>query len=110
MHIELKFRGVNTNHFLYSHVLKRIEQSLKHVRDNVQNVVVRLSDVNGPKGGIDKRCQIVVDGGPLGAAAVEERHMSLFAAIDLAASRVARAVKRSIERRRQRVRRPRLEY
>jgi ribosome-associated translation inhibitor RaiA len=99
MRIELELKGANGHHFIYTHVAKKIETSLKHVRDNVREVVVRLSEVDGPQGFLDKRCEIVINGGGIGATTVEERHRSLFSAIDLAMSKIVTTVNRTIERR-----------
>ncbi len=34
----------------------RAESALGRLTDQVRSVVLRLSDVNGPKGGLDRRC------------------------------------------------------
>jgi ribosome-associated translation inhibitor RaiA len=66
----------------------------------VEEVVVRFEDVNGPRGGIDKECRLQVRLAPWGALEVEERRADLYAAIDVAAQRLGRAVARELERRR----------
>jgi hypothetical protein len=57
--------------------------------------------VNGPRSGVDKRCQIVVQLGPWGDVRVEQLDRSLHTVIDRAADRVHHAVAREMERRRQ---------
>jgi ribosomal subunit interface protein len=71
----------------------------KHAR-SIHAVVVRFEDVNGGKGGNDKRCAIEVDVGGLNPIIVEEIDDDLHAAVDRAADRVENALGRELERRR----------
>jgi len=70
----------------------------------VERVSVRLRDVNGPRGGIDKRCAIKVVLTGLPSVVVEEQHASLQAAMDRAIAGAERAVRRSMKRRTTRAR------
>ncbi|HZS66905.1 MAG TPA: HPF/RaiA family ribosome-associated protein [Burkholderiales bacterium] len=65
----------------------------------VERVSVRIRDVNGPRGGIDKRCAIKVVLTGLPSVVVEEQQASLRAAMDGAIGRTERAVRRSMKRR-----------
>jgi hypothetical protein len=62
-------------------------------------LTVRLTDVNGPRGGFDKRCRIAVALVPRGEVMVEGSGDDPFALITDAAKRVGRAVRRELERR-----------
>jgi ribosome-associated translation inhibitor RaiA len=70
----------------------------------VERVSVRIRDVNGPRGGVDKRCTIKVTLAGLPSVVVEERRASLQAAMDGAMRRAETAVKRSLKRRTARAR------
>lgn len=70
----------------------------------VERVSVRIRDVNGPKGGVDKACRIKVVLAGLPSVVVEEQHASLQAAMDRAMQRSERAVRRSVQRRTTRTR------
>lgn len=59
---------------------------------------MRLTDVNGPRGGIDKHCVIEVRGPALVPIVIRERDADLYAAIDRAAERVDRTVARRLSR------------
>jgi len=79
---------------------RKLGRKLGKFAPSIERASVRIDDVNGPKGGIDKRCQIkaVVSGLP--SVVVEERHETLRAAMDRAMNRIERAVRRHVQRRR----------
>jgi ribosome-associated translation inhibitor RaiA len=71
----------------------------RHALD-IERTSVRIEDVNGPKGGIDKRCRIKVVLSGLPSVVVEEQNESLTAAVDGALDRLQRAVRETLRRRR----------
>jgi ribosomal subunit interface protein len=95
---------IHTNDFdltdgLRDHVTKRLAYSLNHGRDFVSRIVVRLSDVNGPRGGIDKRCGIEVRLKGASTIAIDDTEADLYVAIDRAVERTGRTLDRRIARR-----------
>jgi ribosome-associated translation inhibitor RaiA len=70
----------------------------------VERVSVRIRDVNGPRGGVDKACTIKVTLTGLPSVVVEQRDASLRNAMDAAMQRTERAVRRAMERRTARAR------
>lgn len=82
------------------HVEGRIKLSLATASDRIDAVSVRLADINGSRGGIDKRCRIVMGLRPLRTLVVQAVDLDLYAAVDAAASRAKEAVWRHIKRRR----------
>jgi hypothetical protein len=72
---------------------------LRRDETSIERVTVRVRDVNGPRGGIDKLCRIKVLSG-LPSVVFESRALSLKAAINGALSGTERAVRRSVQRRR----------
>ncbi len=71
----------------------------------IERTSVRVDDVNGPRGGVDKRCRIKVALRGLPSVVIDERHHSLQAAMDGALARVETAVRHVAQRRRMKPRR-----
>jgi len=70
------------------------------LRDSVTAAVVRLRDVNGPRGGVDKACRIVVRVRGRGTSVAEAVDRDLYAAIDAAVAKLGRSMRRRSRRRR----------
>ncbi len=79
---------------------RRLEHALDRLSDRLGQVVVRLTDLNGPRGGEDLRCRIVAELVPTGQVVVEDVAPHPVQAITRAASRLARSIKRRTERQR----------
>lgn len=83
---------------LREHIERRIRFALGRVAGAVGRVSIRLDDLNGPRGGVDKRCRVLMQIPRAGTAVVEAVDSDLYAAIDGAAERARRAALRRIER------------
>lgn len=92
-------RGFALTSALRAHAERHLRAALGRYRDAVHSVQVRLADLNGPRGGIDKTCLVQVHGPALAPVVVRERDADLYAAIARAAARVGRAMARRIGRR-----------
>lgn len=98
MTIDIRFRGLPNSEFLRDHILRRIRLQLRRLGRALGAVVVRLSDINGPRGGVDKRCQIMLVRPGQRPLTIEEVSDDAYAAADLAVERAAQAVGRGIAR------------
>lgn len=83
---------------IVSHVEARVEQALGAMARWVLRVTVRLEDVNADRGGVDKRCSIVVAIRRRGVIVVEGTDENLYVAVDKAASRARRTAMRTVSR------------
>ena len=98
MKLEIRVRGVEAADALREHAARRVHFHLSRFGHEVAAVVMRISDLNGPKGGIDKRCQITVTGPRLGSATLDDRSSDAHSAVDLSVERISRAIGRELER------------
>lgn len=85
---------------LEQHVAQRVEHAIGMASTSVRGVMVRLVDVNGERGGVDKLCRIVVWLRRGGSVIVEAIDRDLYAAIDAASVKLRVALGRRLNRRR----------
>lgn len=100
MKIAMSGRKFKLTTELQEHVDRRVRFALGRFGTVVDRVDVSLSDVNGPRGGLDKRCQIVVKTRGAGEVVVDDHDRDLYAAVSRASDRIGRAVARTLERKR----------
>lgn len=88
---------------LQEYIGRRLHFALGRFGPVIRRVNVRAGDVNGPRGGIDKRCRILVKLRVAGSSpiTVETYDSDLHAAIDRSTDRIGRSVARALERKRQ---------
>ena len=100
MQIEIQARNFKLTQALRGHVERRLGFALSTRNDHIQRILVRLSDINGPRGGADKCCHIQVVLPSLADVVIEDTEVNLYAAIDRAADRASRTVTRRLARQR----------
>ena len=98
MNIAIQSNGLVLTESLRAYVYRRLQTSLGWALS--RRLAVWLSDINGPRGGRDKRCKIQVSLDNGKTVVIEDTEDDLYAAIDRAADRADRAVARQIARRR----------
>lgn len=98
MQIDIQTRKFDLTNALRNYVEQRLRFALTWADNHVRTIVVRLSDVNGPRGGNDKRCHLLVMLAGLPDVVVEDTEADLYFAIDRAADRAGRNVIRRIDR------------
>ena len=98
MKIDVRFPGLEPSGFLRDHAVRRIRFHLGQFAHEISSVLVRISDVNGPRGGVDKRCQISVRGPRVSVALITGLSEDAYSAVDLAVARAGRTVGRELAR------------
>jgi ribosomal subunit interface protein len=88
MKLPIRTRDVELTDAFREQIERRLEFALDTFRDHVQEAVVYLVDLNGPKGGVDKLAQITIRVPRIGELAVRETGTSMQAALNRAARRL----------------------
>jgi ribosome-associated translation inhibitor RaiA len=81
-------------------VRRKLGMKLGKFATSIERISVRVTDMNGPRGGVDQVCNIKVVLSGLPSVVVERRHASLHAAIDDALRATEHAVRKAVRRRR----------
>ena len=106
MLVNIKALGFPLTEAIRDHVANRIGSALDPFTPDAMKVTVRLDDINAARGGVDKRCSIIVALRGKGVVAATSIHEDLYVAASEAATRIRRSVKRFHRRRLTARRRP----
>lgn len=98
MRVQMQARGFALTQGLRAHVEQRLQFALSRFQDRLTWVTVRLSDINGPRGGVDKLCQLQLCVHGLPDIVVKDTEADLYVAVDRAAERAGRMLRRHLRR------------
>ena len=77
---------------------ERVRFSLRRLVALVQRIKVQFSDVNGPRGGVDKRCLVELKTDGAGKVVIASLARDWRTALDSSLSRAARVLTRGMQR------------
>ncbi len=106
MRVDIQANGFKLTEGLLQHTQNRLACDLNWARDHVSRVTVRLSDINGPRGGEDMRAMVQISIPGKQDVVVEDTRSDLYIAIDRAVERAGQAVARRVNRERDQRQRP----
>jgi putative sigma-54 modulation protein len=106
MNVSIRGRHLAVSEPLKAYAVRRLTFSLGSFGSLVSDVEIRVDDVNGPRGGVDKTSVITAVLRPIGTLVARARHASVYSAIDRAAVRIRALLVRRLTRTRRRDRRP----
>lgn len=92
MRLEIRSAPFSLTPALEARVRRRMRFALCRFQAGIRRVTVRLCDLNGPRGGVDKQCRIEAALRRGKTVQVEDVDADLYAAIDRAAGRLGRLV------------------
>lgn len=98
MEISIFDGPIKTTDAQRDHILAKVGGASARLKDLAGNIDVRIADLNGPKGGIDKKCSIVLTPPGLATIRVEEQASEYYAAIDAASATLKRAIAKALEK------------
>jgi ribosomal subunit interface protein len=101
MQMDIQSQGFSLTEGIRDYVMKRLAYTLAYGDAAITRIIVRLSDINGPRGGDDKRCLIEVRLKTASAVVIEDTEADLYVAIDRAAERAGRTLARRLARQRE---------
>ena len=99
MRVDVRMMNVPGSRALESYVRRRVGNALERLSHRVRGSLVRIWDENGPRGGVDMHCQIIVALHPRGEVIVSEVSEDIYRTIDQVIPKLKKSVVRGIERR-----------
>jgi ribosome-associated translation inhibitor RaiA len=101
MEVEVRIQGTDLADPVRTYATRRIRFALGRFASHVGRIVVRMSDINGMRGGVDQCCHISAQLLPSRKVVLDQIDADLFSAIDRASERVGQAFRREIQRTRE---------
>jgi putative sigma-54 modulation protein len=98
MLFEIYGKDIRITGQLRGHIERRLCFALERFAKRIRRVRVSIRDLNGPRGGIDKCCQVAVVLAPSTIILLEDRDPSLFVAIDRVADKAGMCIGRRLNR------------
>ncbi|MFT7130449.1 MAG: putative sigma-54 modulation protein [Gammaproteobacteria bacterium] len=98
MNIHIHTKGFDLTSGIKGHIEKRIHFSLSRVQIRIDRIDIHLSDINGPKGGVDKQCNISIHPKKMANITISDTKENLYEAIDHAINRASHSLIRKVSR------------
>lgn len=98
MQIDIHARHFSLTNAMKNYTKCQLDFALAEREHYIQRVIIRLSDINGPRGGRDKRCLLLITLVNLPTVVIDNIEKDLYFSIDQAIDRASQAVERKIER------------
>ncbi len=98
MDLDVRIHNSDLGVAVRNYAARRIRFAMGRFASRIARIVMRISDVNGVRGGLDQSCRIAAEFVPSGRVVIEQVDADLFTAIDRACERAGQAAKRRIER------------
>lgn len=98
--MELTITDLNVG--LSNENLSRIQQKTRRmfnkISDSVKKINVTINDINGPRGGKDKNCRIIIHTKGIPDIVITDNQTSVMSAVNISLSRARTVLLRKVER------------
>jgi putative sigma-54 modulation protein len=98
MQIHISGREVKPSNRLREHIQRRLNFALQRFAPHIRTLHVQVRDLNGPRGGVDKSCQLKIFFISGATRVLEERAPSAYLAIDSLVDKAATSIARRLQR------------
>jgi ribosomal subunit interface protein len=98
MQLDIQTNGFSLTDGIRNYATRRMQFALDRNDGQVMHVKLNLADINGPRGGVDKKCQINLVLAGHSNIVIEDTEADLYVAIDRASERCARTLNRRLEK------------
>ena len=98
MQFEIRGMDISMSQVLRDHIERRLRFALDRFAGRVRQVRVKVGDLNGPRGGIDKCCKLAISLDRSSTIVVESHASNVYAAVDCVADKAATCIGRILKR------------
>ena len=99
MKTDINFRKISRTKEITDYINNRISSAFDRAEDNIESTLLTVSDINGPKGGIDKECTIIIKAAGIKRIVISEQQSKLLVAIDRCIARANQSLMKQLQRR-----------
>lgn len=96
MQLQIIAANVQLSPAMREFIRRRAEMALGRHRHHIDWVLLRLEDLNGPNGGLDKRCQVDARVYRVGTTFAQSTDRDWLTAVGRATERIARRIERDL--------------
>jgi len=100
MRFDVRCLHLDNSEHVDSHAREKLASALGNFEKRIERVDLLLEDIHGTKHGIERRCNVRITITGIGEIQLQHIDSDIYRAIDEAARRVKRTVRRRINRRR----------
>ena len=100
MKIEIQASNFKMNWGLRRFIRRRLDLAVGPLYPKINSIQVHLSDTNGPRGGADKRCRVLIGLPNSRDVLIEDTRGNIYSAIRRAAERARQSVLRRLGKQR----------
>lgn len=100
MNVQIKYHHMSEIKEVSDYIEHRMSLALNRFERRIRGIVMHIYDLNGPRGGVDKRCMALVKMKPGGSVAFELRDTDIFSVVDRVADKLKERLRREIDKRR----------
>ena len=101
MKIDVNIHQAGSDKKIYQQVVRRVRLALSRFGASINSITIHLTDINGFKGGADKKCVVTVRLLSAGDVIVQGYSSDCFLALNHCLSRAGRTISRRIEQKRE---------
>jgi ribosomal subunit interface protein len=98
MQFEIRGKDIPITEQLRGHIQRRLSFALERFAGRIRKVRINVADLNGPRGGVDKRCRVAIVLIPSRTIVIEERDSNIYVAIDRIGDRAGTCIGRRLKR------------
>lgn len=98
MELAIKTSNVEMSNDITSQIKEKVQRVFSRVSDNIMAVKLTVKDVNGPKGGNDKQCTVVVHCHGMPSVVASNNQQTIVAAVNLALAKAHASLVKRVKR------------